>query len=229
MIEEYGIFNNYQKFIVLDIEGYQKFKPYNIGYMITDRHGNIYKKVSLALLSNMVENFNNAIVTNICKEMTSKNVLEILSDENYKYTYINNENFVKMFKEDVQKYQISKVWAYNVNFDKGGLLAIDESLCDSLEFCDIISAILPRLLTKRYIKFCEKNGFLTKKGNYRYSAEIVYRYLTNDLNFVEAHTGLEDVQIEYQILLSALKSGYKIESKPQGPIWKKFKNFVKGE
>jgi hypothetical protein len=34
----------------------------------------------------------------------------------------------------------------------------------------------------------------------RLTAEILYRYITGNLEFVESHTGLEDVDIERQIL-----------------------------
>jgi hypothetical protein len=32
----------------------------------------------------------------------------------------------------------------------------------------------------------------------------LYRYLTNDITFEEAHTGLEDVEIETQIFLECI-------------------------
>ena len=35
-------------------------------------------------------------------------------------------------------------------------------------------------------------------------AEVVYKYLTGNLDFREAHTGLADVQIEAEILLCAM-------------------------
>ena len=56
-----------------------------------------------------------------------------------------------------------------------------------------------------YIAFCEKNNYLTKQNKPRLTAEIVYRYLTNDLDFVESHTGLEDVEIETEIYLECIK------------------------
>jgi hypothetical protein len=56
--------------------------------------------------------------------------------------------------------------------------------------------------TPTYIKFCEENGYMTKHKTPRprLTAEIIYRYITNDLDFIESHTGLEDVDIERQIL-----------------------------
>ena len=41
----------------------------------------------------------------------------------------------------------------------------------------------------------------------RFTAEIIHRYLTGNLDFVEEHTGLEDVLIEKDILAYCLANG----------------------
>jgi hypothetical protein len=41
---------------------------------------------------------------------------------------------------------------------------------------------------------------MTKNNQVRLTAEILFRYITRDLDFIESHTGLEDVDIERQIL-----------------------------
>ena len=51
-----------------------------------------------------------------------------------------------------------------------------------------------------YLQFCEENGYLTKSGQPRFTAEICYRFISKESGFVEAHTGLEDVEIETEIL-----------------------------
>ena len=63
---------------------------------------------------------------------------------------------------------------------------------------------------KRYQKFCEENGYLTKNGQVRKTAEILYRYLINNTDFVESHTGLEDVNIERQIFMACLRQHKKM-------------------
>ena len=42
----------------------------------------------------------------------------------------------------------------------------------------------------------QKNGFVTKNGQPKLTAEVLYRYISRDLKFSEKHTGLEDVKIE---------------------------------
>ena len=54
--------------------------------------------------------------------------------------------------------------------------------------------------TQSYKNFCEANEFFTDTGNYKQSAEVVYRYLMQDTDFTEAHMGLYDVDIEAIIL-----------------------------
>ena len=58
---------------------------------------------------------------------------------------------------------------------------------------------------EEYIAFCEKNEYLTSYNKPRLTAEVLYRYLTSNLDFVESHTGLEDVEIETEIFLECIK------------------------
>jgi hypothetical protein len=39
----------------------------------------------------------------------------------------------------------------------------------------------------------------------RLTAEIIYRFITMDVEFVESHTALEDVQIEREIMFRAFR------------------------
>lgn len=58
-----------------------------------------------------------------------------------------------------------------------------------------------------YLNFCRTNGFMTKHKTprARFTAEILYRYLSNNLEFEESHTGLEDTLIEKEILFECLR------------------------
>ena len=57
-----------------------------------------------------------------------------------------------------------------------------------------------------YGEFCYTHDYLTQNGQRRYTAEILYRFLTGNVDFDESHTGLEDVMIEKDILLYCLES-----------------------
>ena len=57
---------------------------------------------------------------------------------------------------------------------------------------------------KTYIKWCEQYGYLKKNGTPRATAEILYRYITQNEFFEEDHTGLEDVLIEKEIFAKCM-------------------------
>ena len=62
-----------------------------------------------------------------------------------------------------------------------------------------------------YKRFCENNGYLTKNGALRFTAEIVYRFISKNNEFVENHTGLEDTLIEKEILAYCYKQHKKMD------------------
>lgn len=68
---------------------------------------------------------------------------------------------------------------------------------------------------KDYGEFCYNNDYLTQRGQRRYTAEIIYRWLTGNHDFEESHTGLEDVKIELEILKYCLAQNPEID----GRLW----------
>ena len=56
---------------------------------------------------------------------------------------------------------------------------------------------------------------MTSKNQVRLTAEIIYRFLTNDLDFTESHTGLEDVEIESKIFAECMNRNPNIN----GRLW----------
>lgn len=69
---------------------------------------------------------------------------------------------------------------------------------------------------KTYIRFCERNGYLKQNGTVRATAEILYRYISNNNNFVEDHTGLEDVLIEKEIFAKCMAQHKKMRKNVWG-------------
>lgn len=219
-----------KKIMVLDVEGMSNCRPYDVGYLVADKKGNIYKESSIAILPCIWENLKNCLVA---QEMTHRNVEEILKDiENAskrKYQYQSIEDAKKKIISDIAEFGVKEVWAYNCSFDKSALKKLfgdDFKILNNLVcFYDIIPAILyTKLLNKKYVNFCNKNGFITEKGNVQVKAEIVYKYLFGNLDFEEEHTGLADTKIEYQILLEAIRTKKKLETTPT-PAWKILRNF----
>ena len=64
-----------------------------------------------------------------------------------------------------------------------------------------------------YREFCVKNNYLTTRNQNRYTAEVLYRFITNDNDFNEVHQGLDDVKIERQILEYCLNRNPEIDGR----------------
>ena len=112
-----------EKFIVLDTEGMSGKIPYNIGFIVANRYGKIYKRHSFALPENIYINICQSAKTQQAVEMTAKNVQEILKDFGNsrlkrKYKCVSNVYIVNFILKLIKKYKIKKIYAYNVTFDK---------------------------------------------------------------------------------------------------------------
>ena len=128
----------------------------------------------------------------------------------------------KKVRACMKKYNIHQVCAYNMGFDKRATINDTRYVTDNFikwffpvktEFiCIWHMACTSFLNTSEYINFAKTHGFVSKAGNIQTSAEVAYRYLKNDPDFEESHTGLEDVKIEVEIMMNCLKTGRKHEN-----------------
>lgn len=129
------------------------------------------------------------------------------------------ERVHKLFKDE----GITVVCAHNARFD---INALNNTVRDAtngkvryffpygVEVWDTLKMaqqILKNMPT--YRKFCEDNGFMTNHAvpRPRYTAEVIYRFITKDTGFEEAHTGLQDVEIEAQILAYFIRQHKKMD------------------
>ena len=146
-----------------------------------------------------------------------------------KYGYI-----LRQMRSDFKKFKVHHTYAYNSSFDDN----VFEYNCDwykcnnpfdTKEIHDIRGYAIAFLVDDDYKKFCDDNGFYTESGNYSTTAEVMYRYITNNVLFVEEHTALSDAEIEKEILLACLDKGaditkdYPCPRSVAKPITKKFR------
>lgn len=225
-----------QKIIVLDVEGMSGKRPYDVGFIVTDKNGTIYETFSLACLPCVWENLSVTFVTSQekAKVMTHKNIKEILETPD-KYQWLTIDEVLANLNNAIRRHKVRAIWAYNCNFDKSmiaklldGKEELYPDICQ-ISWCDIWSAIvMTKCLTKKYVKYCKAHNFVTDNGNIKTSAEIVYGYLTKNKDFEEEHTGLSDCRIELKILLSAFKTKKKIIPNIHQP-WRLVKDFCERE
>ena len=128
------------------------------------------------------------------------------------------KNIRKQFCIDRKKYNVTNVFAHNALFDYRALNNTIRFLTGSknryffpycVELWDTLKMSQDALRNKKaYCEFCEKHNYKTnhKTPQNRYTAEILYRFISGDNNFEESHTGLEDVEIESKIFAYCLKT-----------------------
>lgn len=64
-----------------------------------------------------------------------------------------------------------------------------------------------------YKQYCVINGYMTANNQPRYTAEVLYRYITGKETFEEKHTALEDVRIEKLIYFYCLSRDPEVDGK----------------
>lgn len=67
-----------------------------------------------------------------------------------------------------------------------------------------------------YQRWCNVNGYCMKNGKPRATAEILYRYITQNTDFIEDHTGLADVLIEKEIFIRCMAQHKKMRKNVWG-------------
>lgn len=189
---------------------------YDLGYQIIDKKGNVYLKKSFVVKDIFYDE------VAIMKSAYYANKLP-----QYYQDIKEGKRIVKMWYEikqelmrDCEQYNIKAIVAHNMRFDYNAVNVttrwISKSkyrfffpfgipLYDTLKMSrDIYSK------RKGYINFCNRNGYITKKGLPRHTAEILYKYISGNHDFIESHTGLEDVEIESEIFVACLKQHKKM-------------------
>jgi len=110
---------------------------------------------------------------------------------------------------DIEEFNIQKVLCYNAQFDRGLLLENNFTIPDYL-WGDLMTPIIETVVhTPQYQLWSQRNKICTEKGYYSYSAENIYKYLTQQVNYQETHVAILDCFIELQIYKFLRKSGFK--------------------
>ena len=133
---------------------------------------------------------------------------------------------VRAIVRDVMaQYDINTVIAHNMRFDYCSTNTTQRYLtCSKWRYffpygtkfvCTLKMARATFNKDEKYIAFCEENNFVTKHGKPQLTAEVIYRYLTNNVEFVESHTGLEDVEIETEIFFACIQANPTVD----GLLW----------
>ena len=189
----------------------QKVNPtnmfvYDIGWAVVDKHGKVYKTQSFVIQDIFIQE------ADLMQSAYYANKIP-----RYKTDINNGSRILTSFYkaretliQNIELFNVTEIYAHNMYFD---LLSLNNTerwltkskyryffpygikINDTLKMAKDVIGKQPT-----YIKYCNDNNYVTSSGRPRFTAEILYRYITQNENFTEKHMGLEDVMIEKEIL-----------------------------
>ena len=179
---------------------------YDIGWAVVDKRGKVYKTQSF-INADIFLDEKELMKSAYYSEKIPKYWEDIKSGIRQLRSFY---NIRKQLLADIAEYGVKEIYAHNMRFDYGTLQNTQRWLTKSkyryffpkgIEICDTLKMARQVLKdSKMYRVWCEQNGYITKNNQCKFSAEVLYRYITGNDDFIESHTGLEDVMIEKDIL-----------------------------
>ena len=192
---------------------------YDCGWSVVDTKGNVYEERSY---------INKDIFEDEADLMTSayygwKIPLYLEGLRNGDRQMATTYEIRQQMLTDMATYGITEVVAHNARFDLNALNTTQRWTTASryrywfpcgVEIWDTMRmarCVMHKMPTFRL--FCEQNDLFTATGRLSATAENLYRFILKDPSFVESHTGLEDVQIEREILWYCLRQHKAMEKR----------------
>lgn len=189
---------------------------YDCGWSIVDTKGNVYKEQSFVNRDIFV--YERELMNSAYYGWKIPRYVEEL--RNGKRKMASTYEIRKAMLTDMELYRITEVVAHNARFDRDALDTIQRwttkskyrywfpygtEIWDTMKMARDVVHKMPT-----YRRFCEENGFVTKTGQLSAKAEDLYRFIIKDPTFAESHTGLEDVQIEREIMFYCFRQHKKM-------------------
>lgn len=194
------------------VNGFEDSLVYDIGWAIVDKQGNVYTTKSY-LVSEIFCQEKDLMQSAYYAEKIPMYNAEVKQGKRkiLSFQYIRN-----VFISDCKRYNCTIACAHNARFDLNALNTTRRFLTKSkyryffpygFEIWDTMKMaqdVICKMPT--YKRFCESHeDYTLKNGNPRKTAEILYQFIIRDDTFQEAHTGLEDVLIEKEILVYCIR------------------------
>ena len=179
---------------------------YDCGWQVVDTHGNVYVEKSY-VNSDIFDHEKDLMQSAFYAKKIPKYLKDLEEGRRVRATtyWIHKDMLA-----DMARYNIKEVAAHNARFD---LNALNNTLryvtksrfrywfpYGTKIWCTMRMATSVICKMATYIAFCKENGYLTATGKVKKTAEILWRFISGNINFSESHTGLEDVKIESQIM-----------------------------
>lgn len=209
-------------YILLDTETANSIEcplTYNIAWSVIDQHGNTYEEFNFI---NKDIFFEEPVLMDTAY-YAEKIPLYLEQIENNEIIVANWFTIVQTFRKCCKDYNIKAIIAHNARFDYRSCTTTQRFQTYSkyrfffpydIEIWDTLQMSKDVICTKKtYQKFCEENDYLCKNGSPRATAEILWRFINKDNDFVEEHRAMEDVNIEKEIFWYCIKQHKKMNRK----------------
>lgn len=218
-----------EMYLIIDTETCNTMEQpmaYDIGYVICDRYGDIVLERSFVVAEVFID------MADVMKSAYYAEKLPKYWEDlkNGKRVMKSLFNIRRQMLEDIKAYNVKTIGAYNMGFDKRALNCTTRFCSQSFMrwffpygmkyICIWHMACQTLLNTSTYVKFAEKNGLVSEKNNLLTSAESTYKFLKKNIDFVESHTGLEDVQIEVEIMAKCFATHKKMDKSINSCCWR---------
>lgn len=218
-----------EMYLVIDTETCNTVEqplPYDIGYAICDRMGNIEIERSFVVAETFLD-----MKDTMKSAYFAEKIPQYWKDIKNGIREIKSIYKIrKQVAEDMKTYGVKKVGAYNMGFDKRALNNVmrytTKSFCrwffpfGTEFFCIWHLATQTLLQQKTFFKMAEKNDWFSEKGNLLTNAEVTYNYIKKMSDFKENHTGLEDVRIEIEIMAHCFRQHKKMNTNINTSCWR---------
>lgn len=174
---------------------------YDIGYIVHDIKGNVIEKRSF-VVGDIFFGESQKMQSAYYADKIPKYLEEIQRGERIVLPF---RTIMNIIHDDIKKYDVTIINAYNTYFDLTVLNNTARYLNIAKYFFpyDVIfwdtMKMISVLTGKKYDRYCHENGFITSTGRSKKSAEVVYRYISGQNDFIEEHRAYDDVIIELEI------------------------------
>lgn len=191
---------------------------YDLGFAVVDKRGHVYETASF-VIKEIFFGMSDVMQSAYYASKIPQYREDITNGKRKAVTFYEAR---KALLDTMKKYNTTTIAAHNAGFDVRALNTTQRYLTKSkyrffFPFSTVVWDTLKMARQtigkqKSYRLFCEINNYLTKHKipQVRLTAEILHRYLSGDDNFVESHTGLEDVLIEKDILAHCIRQHKKM-------------------
>ena len=235
--ERYLMFVDTETIGTLNVK--ESILPFEIGMKIYDTEQDKVVKEKSYLVRKF---FNNKyIMLSTFSATKYPNYFEKLENDK-RYKTMSVTDIARDIEKTISRYAIKIMVAHNGNFDKTAISRLFEDFGtdNPLENIDLLDTMeLSKVITfsKSYAEYCiahkdrlnsmKDSCFITNSGRVRTTAQAIYCYITNNSEFEEAHTGLEDIDIEIEIFKKSLELlGNTMVNLNTAPTWRDYSKVI---